>query len=147
VVEEEIAVDVVVLVVVLKCLVRLAVSAVMIVKYLSSRLAVVRFCVANVLINKVVVRIVLAVLAVKDVNVLTDRRDLIAPNVALKIKRCLKQFVINAVNLAKCLSDQVRASRFIVMIVLEKIIARSVARVVPVVKIAVICLKKSKLYM
>lgn len=139
--------DVVVLAVVLKCLARLAVSAVMIVKSLSSRLAVVRFCVANVLINKVVVRIVLAVLAVKDVNVLTDRRDLIAPNVALKIKRCLKQFVINAVNLAKCLSDQVRASRFIVMIVLVKIIARSVVRVVPVVKMAVICPKKSKLYM
>jgi len=112
----------------LKCFMRLAVSAVMIAKCLLNRPVVARFCVANVLINKVVVLIVPAVLAVIDVIVPIVRANLL--DRVLKTKQCFPLSVIVVERTAKFLLDQVLVSLFIVITVFLKIVVKAVPRLV-----------------
>lgn len=110
--------DVVVLVVEPKCIVRLAVSAVNLVKFLLDQLVKDRFFVAIALKNKVpelaVIAVVLVVKDVNDPNVL-DLKDLNAH--VLKINKCFLLPVINVVPIVRFLLNQLQVNQFSVMLV------------------------------
>lgn len=111
--------DVVVLVVEPKCIVRLAVSAVNLVKFLLDQLVKDRFFVAIALKNKVPEPAVIAVvLVVKDVNDPKDQRDLNDLNAhVLKTNKCFLLPVINVVPIVRFLLNQLQVNQFSVMLV------------------------------